>query len=297
MIPKYRDLLNGEATGVFGDDDVLGALNRQTPETIVAAARLVRSGEMFSLNGPLEWPDPPMFARQPLRHTVYETPMGNLDDYVDSFYPQASSQWDGFLHISDPETGRYNQNADEALGIESWARRGIAGRAVLLDVQRWLAEQGEHLSWNKHREITVEELDLTRKWAGIEPENGDILLVRTGWISGYEAASSEERISAKNHMATPGLVPSEEMAAYLWDWGVSAVASDNIAVEALPLNPESMLHRKILARLGIPIGELWWLDELAEHSAKDRRWESLLVSAPWNLSGGVGSPANAIALK
>lgn len=296
MIPKFQELPNGDAKGVFGADDVLGSLNRQTPEAIVAAAQQVRSGAMFSLNGPLDWPDPPLFAREPIRHTVYRTPMGNLDDYVDSFYPQSSSQWDGFLHIADPEIGRYNHLADERLGIESWASRGIAGRAVLLDVERWCTERGERLEWNAHRPITANELDEVRVWAGVEPLPGDILLVRTGWVAGYQSASPEARVAAKSRMDSPGLGADEEIAEYLWDWGVSAVASDNIAVEAIPLAPHT-LHRRVLVRLGIPLGELWWLDELAAHSAQDGRWTSLLVSAPWHLAGSSGSPANAIALK
>jgi len=297
MIPNYEDLLNGDAHGVFGVDDTLGCLNRQTPEVVAEAAKSVRLGEVFSLNGPLDWPDPPMFARKPIEHHIYTTPMGNLDDYVDSFYPQSSSQWDGFLHIKDPETGRYNHLPDERLGIESWSRKGIAGRGVLLDVQRWLALQGEDLVWNKHRAISVADLEHTRTWAGIEKREGDILMVRTGWVAGYQSATVQQRIDAKAHMDSPGLEPSDEMAAYLWDWGLSAVISDNIAVEAIPLDSEHMLHRKALVRLGMPIGELWWLDELAAHSAADGRWDSLVVSAPWNLAGGTGSPANAIALK
>jgi hypothetical protein len=47
----------------------------------------------------------------------------------------------------------------------------------------------------------------------------------------------------------------------------------------------------------MPIGELWWLEELAEHPQGDGRYEHLLVSAPLHVKGGVGSPANALALK
>lgn len=296
MFPRHQDLPNGDAEGVFGVEDVIGTLNRQTPDTIAAAARLVRTGDLFSLNAPLEWPDPPLLSRRPLEHHVLTTPMGNRDDYLDSFYPQSSSQWDGLLHITDPDAGTYNRRPVDQLGIESWARRGIAGRGVLLDVQRWLGEQGEDLDWRARRPITVSDLEATRRWAGLEQREGDVLLVRTGWAAGYRTATLEDQAAARTRHDSPGLDASDEMAAYLWDWGLSAAASDNIGLEAMPIQGE-MLHRKILVRLGMPIGELWWLDELAEHSAADGRWESLLVSAPLNLSGGIGSPANALALK
>lgn len=297
MDAHYADLPDGDAAGVFGDDDVIGTVNRQTPETVLGAVDAVRSGKVFSLNAPLNWPDPPLFNREPVRHHVYRTEMGNRDDYLDNFFPQSSTQWDGLLHISDPELGSYNRQPPERLGIEAWARRGIVGRAVLLDVERWLREQGRVLDWRTRYEISVEELEGTRKWAGIEPQRGDILLVRTGWVSGHRAASDADRLEAKHRHDSPGLSAKDEMAAYLWDWGLSAVAADNIGLEAMPLRDGEVLHRKTLVRFGMPIGEMWWLDELAADSAADGRWESLLVSSPLHLVGGIGSPANAVAIK
>jgi kynurenine formamidase len=293
---KYTNLPGGDAKGVFGEADVLGSLNLQTPDAVRRAASLVRTGEVFSLNAPLGWPDPPLFNRQAVRHTVYRTDMGNRDDFLDGFYPQASSQWDGFLHISDPEIGCYNHLPPERLGIESWAARGIAGRGVLLDVDRYLRSQGRPLHWRTKTKITLEDLEATRVSAGVEKRRGDIVLIRTGWVTSYNAASESERQSVRTDPESPGLASGDAMAEYLWDWGVSAIAADNIALEALPLDNDP-LHPKLLCRLGMPIGELWWLDELAEHSLGDGRYEHLLVSAPLNLRGGVGSPANALALK
>lgn len=296
MRVPHRDLPGGDARGVFGDDDVLGTLNRQTPQAIAEAASLVRDGHVFSLNAPLEWPDPPLFNREMFEHHVYATDLGNRDDWVDRFYPQASSQWDGFLHISDPEIGSYNHLPPERLGIDAWARRGIAGRGVLLDVERQLRDGPDPLHWRTRRAITVEDLEATRDAAGVQWRDGDVLLLRTGWVSGYATADADERATVRTVHDSPGLSADDEMAAYLWDHGVSAVASDNIGVEAMPIQGD-MLHRKTLVRLGMPLGELWWLDDLAADCARDGRWECLLVSAPWNLAGGVGSPANALALK
>jgi hypothetical protein len=49
--------------------------------------------------------------------------------------------------------------------------------------------------------------------------------------------------------------------------------------------------------LGMPLGELWDLDALAEDCAADGRYEFFLTSAPLYVPGGVGSPINAYALK
>jgi hypothetical protein len=53
----------------------------------------------------------------------------------------------------------------------------------------------------------------------------------------------------------------------------------------------------LLGQFGMAIGELWWLDELAEDCAADGIHEFLLTSAPLNTRGGYGSTANALAIK
>jgi hypothetical protein len=45
------------------------------------------------------------------------------------------------------------------------------------------------------------------------------------------------------------------------------------------------------------LGELWWLADLAADCAADGIYEMFLVSAPMNAPGGIGSPANAVAIK
>lgn len=295
-VPLYRDLPSGNAAGVFGHDDVLGSLNRLTPERIVEAARLVVTGERFSLNAPLNWPDPPLYDREPVRHTVYRTRLGNRDDYLDGFYPQASTQWDAFPHIADPEIGFYNAHAPEELGVDAWSRAGIVGRGVLLDAARYFEDRGEPLHWRTPTRITPENVRDIIASQRVTPRAGDIVLLRTGWTAGYQAATVAEQAEVVSDQTSPGLAGDPAMLELLWDWGVSAIASDNVSVEVLPPG-DFILHPHLLNRLGIPIGELWWLDDLAAACEMDNRYEFLLVSSPLNLPGGIGSPANAIAVR
>jgi hypothetical protein len=58
-----------------------------------------------------------------------------------------------------------------------------------------------------------------------------------------------------------------------------------------------MLHWPLIALLGMHLGELWRLDELADECAADGRYEFMLVAKPLNLLGGFGSPANAVAIR
>ena len=307
--PRYSDLPGGDARGVFGAGDTLGCLNLLTEERLAAAARLVRDGRVFSLNGELgAWPDPSPAGRSVRprhRHHVVELVPGIVrDDHLDGFQLQGGTQWDGFLHIIDPATGAsYNGAGAASPGVAAWAARGIAGRAVLLDVARWAAGQGRPIDWRSRTEIGPEALVACAASQGVAVEEGTILLIRVGWQEGYAALSPQERVAHSpedpaERLPVPGLAPSPAMAALLWDWGVAAVACDNPSVEVTPYAAglAESLHTLLLARLGMPMGELWLLDELAAFCHETGRYEMLLTSAPLNLRHGVGTPANALAL-
>ena len=99
-------------------------------------------------------------------------------------------------------------------------------------------------------------------------------------------------------MQAPGLDGARETAAWLWNRGISAVAADTHAMEALHVKPEEgFQHRRLLPMLGIAIGEYFHLAPLAADCAEDGVYEFMLVSSPLNILGGVGSPPNAYAIK
>ncbi|WP_028921578.1 cyclase family protein [Pseudonocardia acaciae] len=312
--PKYDQLPAADggarsAWGQFGDDDCVGTINLQTPERIAAAAQLVRRGAVFSLNAPLNLIEPPMYDRGVDRRTTLETRPGRtFDDVHDNFYPQATSQWDSLGHIAF-DSGRFYNGAsteDVRAGrrntIEHWAARGIAGRGVLLDIAR-TAPAG-YRPGTSHA-ITVAELERAREAAGVEYRTGDILLLHTGFLAWYveQDAPARKRLAARETLTAAGIEHSEEMAAYLWDSGLSAVAADNPALEVWPpdLQPEAwpfgFLHQIMIGQLGLAIGELWWLADLAQDCADTGVHEFLVTAAPLHARGGIGSPANALALK
>ncbi len=298
--PAYKELPDGRALGVYGPDDHLGALNLLTPERTLRAAGLVRTGQVVSLNAPFNYPYPHPAAanRRPATHVIVRQAVAN-EDYFDDFRPQYSSQWDGFLHVPDHEYNCfYNGNTDESIGIEKWADHGIVGRGVLLDVARWRETVGRPIDWQARDVITVADLEGCAEAHGVEVEEGTVLLVRTGWESGWSSLGFSERSQIKPaSFQSPGLDPCQEMVERLWDWGVAAVASDNMALEPYPIHfDEYFLHVPLLVRAGVPMGEFFLLDALAEACAAEQRYEFLVASAPMNVPGGLGSTANALAV-
>jgi kynurenine formamidase len=315
-IPAYDDLPvragapAGAAWGVFGDDDEVGTINLLTPERVIAAAASIRSGKVFAMNLPINIPDPPLFTRGRHTHTIKIFPAADfvLDDYLDNFYPQSSSQWDALAHVKHPIFGAYNGIPDSQmtgrggtrLGIDNLARRGIAGRGVLADLARYYDRVGKSINFIKNESIPLGDVQATLEDQGVALRAGDILLIRIGWTKFYLSASAEIKAELARETVVPGIEASQRTARWLWDNHLAAVASDSPALEALPKpagEETEFLHFHMLAFFGMPIGEMWNLERLAEDCAADGRYDFFLTSAPLNVPGGIGSPPNALAIK
>jgi hypothetical protein len=306
------------AWGVFGADDQIGTLNLLTPERIAKAARLVQTGEVFAMNWELELPHPPLFNRQVLQHTIHRRRHNVHDDIYQNFNTQSSTQWDGLTHYGHPEHGFYNgvQEADVTgqpgtrNGIEHWARRGIAGRGVLLDFARYAAHAGlayvpAAIASTERFGITAEQLQACADWQGVTFEVGDILLLRTGWLAWYLSLNEEQRtqLAQPGALSAAGLQQGDETLRFLWNHHFAAIAADSPPVEAYPPAPHAdgkpgaMMHETIIGLWGMPLGEMFVLDGLAASCAADKRYEVFFTSAPLNKLGGVASPPNALAIR
>jgi kynurenine formamidase len=302
------------AWDVWGRGDNLGTLNRLTGPAVAAAAlSCVRTGERIGLSLPLGQPDPPFFGRKGFRHGFVPMGPSAWDDWIDGFYLQCSSQWDGLRHVGSADGWyggwRGRPDADlEPLGIHHWAERGIIGRGVLVDLTRSpraTAGSGGSGGYDPFTRVAFEPDDIAGalRAQGTEVLDGDILCVRTGWTDRYLDLDQEERTGLAAGMQqvtgymSAGLAGTEGMARFLWDSGVAAVACDNPAVEVMPGDPaQGSLHGRVIPGLGLAIGELFSFGALAAACADQGRYEFLFTSVPLNVTGAVGSPANAVAV-
>jgi kynurenine formamidase len=294
----YRD-----AWGFYPAEDNLGSLGELTPAARLRGVEAITTGEVVNVTLPLNLPDPPLFGRQRYSHTIFAPSSRNLDDRLDSFYPQASTQWDGFRHVRAREAGFFTghqgdfEPGDERLGIEHFATQGIIGRGVLVDLadlfEERIAADGGPASYV----FGADDLRAAMQRAGTQVLPGDVLCLRTGWMRRYLGADRAERERQAEIRQWPGLAGSEQMAELLWDWRVAAVTADNPAVEWGPGTvDQGSLHRRLVPLLGIPFGELFTFERLAEACRAHERSVFLFVSVPLNLPGGVGSPGNAVAI-
>ena len=299
--------------GKWGPDDEIGTLNYITPARIAAAARLVTRGKVIALGIPLQRQGPraaPAPASTPstpcsaMAATAPLTPAavaeaqgyGGSDDMI--VMPlQSVTQWDSLAHIFD--SGKMWNGYDASLVTSEGAARNsiarttdrIAGRGVLLDVAR---HRGVG-SLEPGYAITVADLEATAAAEKVEVRSGDILLVRTGHMKRYLDKGSWDHFDLDpfpgvSVFATPWLHAKE----------VAAIATDNYAVEVRPSeipgfrNP---FHVVCIPNMGLTLGEIFNLEELAADCAGDGRWEFLLVAPPLPVTRGVGTPINPYAMK
>lgn len=318
--PKFSGLLErggrfaGTSWGLFSEPD-RGTPSFITHDAILEARNCIRTGTVFGLDYSADAFDPGMsLKRTAPRHSIYSSHPAHRDDYLDGYYLQGSTQIDGLRHRRADDIGFYNGTPDDRiregtpdLGIQEWAENPIVGRGVLADLDGHRSGQGKPID-----HAGGEPLDLDLIQAALDAQSlairpGDILMLRTGWCEWFLGLTPEDKQRTRDSRRATGIAQSLDFVAWAWDNRIAVIAADNFALECLPAVPESpfrhsapndqgMMHQQFLAKLGMPLGELWRLGPLARHMKTTGSWEAFISIKPLNITGGTGSPANAIAL-
>ncbi|TMK66687.1 MAG: cyclase family protein [Actinobacteria bacterium] len=285
--------------GRWGDHDQRGTLNLITPERIVAAARLIRTGKRFSLALPIGLPSPA--GRQPPIHLIRATTGDSVlgapglqfsDDWI-VMALQASTQLDGLSHIGADDL-LYNGFWGGVVTAREGARRlgihhladGVVGRGVLLDV----AGHAGVARLAREEVIESDRLEEVAQAQGVAVMPGDALLVRTGYL-GWAMETGEREPNRE-----PGI--SRQAVPWLAERDVALLATDTPAVEVWrDTSDDRPLHVRTLRDLGLLLGELFDLDELAADCAADGVYEFFFAAMPLPVVNAVGSPLNPVAIK
>jgi len=313
-IAKLRELaLAVRNWGRWGPNDEIGTLNYITPDKIAAACRLATTGKVFALGVPLQRKGPQSGNRprfNPL-HTMFrdggDAPKteaevlemqgyGGADDWI-AMPLQCTTQWDSLAHVF-YEGKMYNgydislvTSAGAAKNSIAKTRDKIVGRGVLLDVARHKGVKALAPGYA----ISPADLDATAAAQKVEVKTGDILIIRTGFMTTY---------LERGDWGTYDSDPSPGVSVYTAQWmhakQIAAIAADNYAVEVRPSEiPEfrSPFHNCAIPNMGLTLGEIFFLEDLAADCAADGRYEFLLVAPPLPVTGGVGTPINPYAIK
>lgn len=125
--------------------------------------------------------------------------------------------------------------------------------------------------------------------------SGDVVLIRSGQMAMCRARSSWGDYSGGD---APGLTVA--CGPWLHAKQVAAMATDTWGTEVRPNEtPDAFqpLHLVMIRDMGLLVGEIFYLDELAEDCARDGVYEFLFVAPPIPFTGAVGSPVNPYAVK
>jgi kynurenine formamidase len=279
--------------GKWGAADELGTLNYVTAAKRIAAAKLVKTGEVISIGRDIS-----QTASKVDPHPVeliisYNGGSPGISDYFTMApHGMTITHLDALSHFSFNDT-LYNGRKRSATMTGSGAgwgsiyalRQGVFTRGVLLDVA---AARG--VNWYESNEyVTVADFEAAEKRQGVRVSSGDALLVRTG----MERMEKERGIQdiyprAGFHAECAEWMHHREVAIYGGD-----------CIEKLPYPSErfpSAMHMIALASMGLPILDWPALTTLAERCGNQKQWEFLLTTAPMRLPGGTSAPVNPLCL-
>jgi kynurenine formamidase len=297
--------------GRWGKDDQIGTLNHVQPEDIVKAAALIKTGKVFGLGIPLDrkGPQTGLFGGRwnPI-HTMLATgtdavagrqdvvPNIRYADDAINMPVQCATHWDSLGHIFYEEKMYNGYDARLAdcnglgkLGIEH-SRSKMVGRGVLLDVARF--KDMDYLPDGYG--ISNTELDACARAQNVAVGRGDFVIVRTGQL--------EKCLKQGWGMFAGGDAPGVKFENCYWcqDKEIAAICSDTWGVEVRPNETKEAnqpWHWVVIPAMGLSMGEMFYLKELAADCADDGTFEFFFCGPPLVITGATGSPINPQAIK
>ncbi|MGG5809491.1 cyclase family protein [Falsiroseomonas sp. CW058] len=287
-----------EAWGRWGAEDEAGAPNLAGPAEVLRAASLVRTGRVVPLAQTLHAAMPVPGHRAGMSHFMgrdggdyaagAKRPGGfqfaedtvvlplHSGTHVDAL---CHAWCDDLMYNGFPGSAVRSTTGAQRLGVEKLPP--LVTRGILLD----LAQDGPLADGTP---VGRAMLEAAAARAGVVPEPGDAVLLRTGWLEAQEGRP--RRLISFD--AEPGL--DEEGAVWLAGAGVALVGADNYAIEVLPFPPGQVfpVHQRLLRDHGIPLLEGMQLKPLAEAGAT----AFLFVAAALPIKGATGSPLTPVAV-
>lgn len=181
-----------------------------------------------------------------------------------------------------------------ALGIEKLAETCVQGRAVLISLADAFGPDRTHVDYDM--------LVATMATQHAEVGPGDFLLLHSGFDDALLAMQREpsERVLSRTGALLDGR--DDRLRSWIRESGVVAICSDTATIEAPYPDSETggrtmlPLHELCLFELGIFLGELWRLGDLARWLRAHGRSACLLTAPPLRLPGATGSPVTPVAL-
>ncbi len=245
----------------------------------------------------------------------------SCDDWV-TIYNQSSTQWDSLAHLgsvfdadgdgvaervyyngyragehvvgwADDGAGGRRFIGAKALGIENMARSCVQGRGVMIDLF--------HHFGRARRLVGYDDIMRVMEKDGVTVEEGDMVCLHTGQADALMAMDRKPDLETLENAFCHIDGLDTRLLRWIDESGLAVLVADNFAVEAVPgrhdNEPHALepVHELCIFKLGIHLGELWYLGELNDWLRAHRRSRFLLTAPPLRLPGAVGSPVTPVA--
>jgi len=301
-----------------GPKDQAGNTNYVTPEKILRALRIPKTGQTYEL-GHIYEPTMPQYGNRPFYLITHLAPTPQKDgqgfaqqEYFTGYIGQMGTQYDGFGHqgrvmrmadgtltnvyyngfTQQDLTGRNRgQGGLEALGVEHI--KPIVTRGILVDVAGYKGVA----TLDSRYEVTLADVRGALAKQGIREESieaGDAILFNYGWAVnwGNPAKYNDSRFFVGENQGSPGI--GVEVARWVAEKKASMVGADSCCVTIQPpTRPElGNVHHELLFA-GVGMLENMDLRELA----RDRVYEFLYLNLVERIKGATGSPVRPIAIR
>jgi kynurenine formamidase len=287
---------NQRCPSKWGADDQRGSGNWMKPETVMRAAKLIRTGEVFEL-GDILSPDPKeTFVNNNRTYNIttkYSVPKENTrtenEEIITTELGQIGTQLDAFAHQMYGDSF-YNcfklgdiatRKGFKKLGIENVGT--LMSRGVMIDVA---ALKGVEMLEAGYV-ITEQDLQQALAKENMTLQPGDIVVINTGWgkLLGRDNPRYEKGSPGIGSAAGQWLVTQDPM----------MIAADNCCVEVRPSVPGTSLpvHSMMLIQHGIYLLENLRLEKLAAAGV----YEFAFIVQPLKLKGATGSNVAPVAIR
>ncbi len=287
---------NQRCPSKWGAGDQRGSGNMMKPETVLRAAKLIKTGEVFELAAVLSPNPKEAFINGGRVFNIYtkpSLPKANArqenEELVVTEFGQIGTQFDAFAHQMWGDSF-YNcfklgeigtRNGFKKLGVENVG--SLMTRGVLIDVA---GLKGVDMLPNSYM-ITADDLRQALAKANQKIEPGDAVIIRTGW----------SKLMGKENQRYGSVPPGIGIAAAQWliTQDPMLIAADNCCVEVRPSEPGYSLpvHAMMLIQHGIYLIENLKLEELTAVKA----YEFAFIVQPLKIKGGTGSAVAPIAIR
>ncbi len=225
----------------YGADDEIGAANLITPERVMAATKLVKTGETHPL-GIVVDPKMPAFPPRGMMLQIVQPNQqfgrsleGDLgwnisynDDVLEAWLG-TGPQIDGLGHLGEGNTFYNCNDGQDFAAVTGLTKFGIhtvpplVGRGVMVDMAKHFGVE----VMESGQGIGSDDIKAAAEEQGVTFQEGDIILLHTGWTDGKLESDPKAWVSGE-----PGV--TNEGAAYLASLNPVAVGADTWAVEAVP---------------------------------------------------------------